>query len=110
MRAQMHVTEAEYRHIGPVYAVVRVIDFLFGLLYTLLLIRLVLEFVNAAGSAGFFEFIRKVTAPFFAPFQGLVRTTAFDGHPVVWSLVFAIAAYMVLHAVIRALLRLVARA
>jgi uncharacterized protein YggT (Ycf19 family) len=110
MRTQTHFTEAEYHPIRPVQAVARTVDFLFGLLYALLLIRLFLEFVNAASNTGFFAFISKVTAPFFAPFQGLVGTTAFDGHPIVWSLVIAIAAYMILHAVLRGVLRLVARA
>jgi uncharacterized protein YggT (Ycf19 family) len=112
MRTHTHFTDTdtEYHPIRPVQIVARVVDFVFNLLYALLLIRFVLEFLNAASNTGFFEFIRRTTAPFFGPFQGIVGTTSFAGHPIVWSLVIAIAAYMVVHAVIRAVLRIVANA
>jgi uncharacterized protein YggT (Ycf19 family) len=111
MRARTHFAETEYPTIGPLQFVARIVDFLFGLLYVLLLVRFVLEFANAASNTGFFEFIRRVTAPFVAPFQAIVGTTTLDGsHRIVWSLVIAVAAYMILHAVIRAVFRLVARA
>jgi uncharacterized protein YggT (Ycf19 family) len=111
MRTQTELIETPYHPGGPIYALARIVDFLFGLLYTLLLVRLVLEFVNATRNSGFFEFIRTVTDPFFAPFRGIVGTTSLDGsHRIVWPIVIAIVAYMIGHAVIRGLLRLIARA
>lgn len=111
MRTQTEFIETEYHPGGPIHVLARIVDFLFGLLYTLLVVRLILELVNAARSSGFFEFIRTVTDPFFAPFRGLVGSTSLDGsHRIVWPIVIAIVAYMIAHAVIRGLLRLLARA
>ena len=89
----------------------RVLDYLFGLLYALLAIRLVLELIGARRGAGFVQFIVALTSPFFAPFKGIVASDTLDGsHPIAWPIVIAIVAYMLLHAGIRALLRLVERA
>ena len=90
--------------------VARVLDYAFGLLYGILAVRLVLELINARRSAGFYQFIASVTDPFYGPFKSIVGTETIDGAPVVWPLVIAIAAYMVLHAAIRGLLHLIARA
>ena len=87
------------------------LDYLFGVLYTLLLVRLVLEMVGARRGAGFVELIASLTGPFYGPFRGILPSETIDGaHPVVWSLVVAILAYMLLHAMIRGVLRLVSRA
>lgn len=89
----------------------RVLDYLFGLLYALLAIRLVLELIDARKSAGFVGFIVAATSAFYAPFKGIVASDNLDGaHPIVWPIVIAIAAYMLLHIAIRRLLLLVARA
>jgi uncharacterized protein YggT (Ycf19 family) len=91
--------------------VARVLDYLFGLLYALLAIRLVLEFIEARKSAGFVQFIAALTNVFYAPFRGIVSSESLDGsHPIVWPIVIALVAYMLLHAAIRGLLRIVARA
>ena len=97
------------RH-DAVVRVSRVLDFLFGLLYALFAIRLLLELIGARRGAGFVQFIASLTDPFYAPFRGIVPNETLDGsHPIVWSLVIAIVAYMLLHAALRALLRLVSR-
>jgi hypothetical protein len=88
----------------------RVLDYLFGVLYLLLLVRFTLEFFGARTSAGFFQFIRELTDAFYTPFKGLFATTTIDSMHFVWPLVVAILGYMVLHAMIRGLLRLIARA
>ena len=88
---------------------VRILDYLFGLLYALLLVRLVLAFLNARPSAGFVRLIRGVTEPFYAPFRGIVASNSIEGAHVVWPLVVAVLGYMLLHAAIRGGCRLVAR-
>ena len=51
-----------------------------------------------------------LTNPFYAPFKGIVATESLDGaHPIVWPIVIAIVAYMLLHAAVRGLLGLLAR-
>lgn len=88
----------------------RILDFGFGLLYSVLAIRALLDFFRAAKGAGFYELIRSLSDPFYAPFRGLFGATSLDGHPVVWPLLVAIFAYMVLHGVLRRGLRLLLRA
>ena len=87
----------------------RVIDYLFGVLYALLLVRLALEIFGARTGASFFQIIRGLTDVFYAPFKGIFPTTTVETGHLVWPLVVAILGYMVLHAGIRGLLRLLAR-
>ncbi len=108
------LVEIEPKHspvtrIDTVARIARVIDYLFGILYVLLLVRLALEFFNARKGAGFVELIRVLTDPFYAPFKNIVATNTVDGAHVVWPLVVAIIGYMLLHAAVRGLLRLIAR-
>ncbi|MEO6574570.1 MAG: YggT family protein [Polyangiaceae bacterium] len=92
-----------------VFSIARVVDYLFAVLYGILIVRLLLEFFQARPGAGFSEFIRKISDPFYSPFKAIVPSTTIEGgHPVVWPLIVCIVAYMVLHAVIRGLLRLAA--
>jgi uncharacterized protein YggT (Ycf19 family) len=86
-----------------------ILDYLFGLLYALLLVRFALEFFNARPGAGFVRLIRDVTDPFYAPFQSIVASNSIEGARVVWPLIIAIVGYLLLHAAIRGVLRLVAR-
>jgi hypothetical protein len=87
----------------------RVIDYVFGVLYALLLMRFALEFFGARQGAGFFQLIREMTDIFYAPFKGIFATTILDSGHFVWPLIVAVLCYMVLHAAIRGLLRLIAR-
>lgn len=89
--------------------ITRIVDYLFGLLYTLFLVRLLLEFLSARRGTGFFDAIRSLTDPFYAPFKYIVASSSIEGAPLVWPLVIAILGYVLLHAGIHGLLRLVAR-
>ena len=108
------LTETETKHssvarIDVVARIARVADYLFGILYVVLLVRLALEFFHARKGTGFVEIIRAISDPFYAPFKGIVASDSVAGAPVVWPLVVAIIGYMLLHAAIRGLLRLIAR-
>ena len=103
------VEDPPYRASPVVSTIGRVLDFAFGLLYTVLAVRLVLEFFGARRGAGFFELIRSISDPFYAPFQGIFPTNNIEGAHLVWPLVVAILGYMVLHAVLRGLLHLISR-
>jgi uncharacterized protein YggT (Ycf19 family) len=87
----------------------RIVDYLFGVLYALLLVRFALEFFGARTGAGFFQIIRGLTDVFYAPFKGIFATTTIDSAHFVWPLIVAVLGYMLLHAGIRGLLRLLAR-
>jgi uncharacterized protein YggT (Ycf19 family) len=110
MPTETRLVEAEYRPLRPLQVVGRIVDFLFGLLIVVLLVRFFLELINAAAGTGFFRFIRQLSDPFVAPFREIVPTTTLDGgYRLVWSLIVAVVAYAVLQAVIHAFLRLLAR-
>jgi len=87
----------------------RVVDYLFGVLYMLLLVRFALVFFDARTGAGFFQIIRALTDVFYAPFKGLFATATIERGHLEWPLLVAVLAYMALHAGIRGLLRLLAR-
>lgn len=87
----------------------QVVDYVFYAIYTLLAIRLVLALIAANSSNGFVQLIRAVTNPFYAMFRGIVASpTAEGGFTLALPIVIAILAYAVLHAGVKALLRLVA--
>jgi uncharacterized protein YggT (Ycf19 family) len=94
-----------------VVRVASVVDFVFGLVYAFLGIRLLLVLIDARPNTGFVRFINALTDKLYAPFRGILPTETLDGtHSIAWSLVVAIVAYLLLHALVRALLRLVDRA
>jgi uncharacterized protein YggT (Ycf19 family) len=84
------------------------LDYGFGVLYVLLATRLVLALIGARSGNGFVHFIRAVTDPFYAPFRGIVSSpTGEGGATLAVPIVVALLAYMILHAGINGLLRMV---
>jgi hypothetical protein len=104
-----HRIRGTLTRVEVVRRIARVVDYLFGILYALLAVRFVLEVLRARRDVGFVEFIRGLTNFFYAPFNGIVPTDTVDGVRVVWPLVIAVVAYSLLHALVRGLLRLLAR-
>lgn len=87
----------------------QVVDYIFFLIYGLLTIRLLLALFAAREGAGFVQFIRDVTDPFYAPFQGIVASPSTpEGFTLALPIVVAIVVYMLLHLAINGLLRLFA--
>jgi YggT family protein len=84
------------------------VDYVFYLLYGLLAVRFVLSLLGAAETAGFVQFIRGMTDPFYAPFSGIVASPVVNGGVLDFPLVIALLAYFLLHLAVRGLLRLVA--
>lgn len=86
----------------------QVIDYLFWLLYSLLVIRLILVFF-AANGVGFVRFIRDVTGPFYAPFRGIVSSPTFEGgYTLAIPILIALVVYGLLHLAINKLLWMMA--
>jgi uncharacterized protein YggT (Ycf19 family) len=87
----------------------QVVDYVFYVAYTLLAVRLVLALIAARSSAGFVRIIRAVTDPLYAPFRGIVASpTTDEGNMLVVPILIAIAGYLLLHAGIKGLMRLIA--
>lgn len=102
-------TDREVQRARGLARVSQVVDYLFGVVYSLLAIRLVLALIAARSSAGFVQFIRAVTDPFYALFRGIVASpTAEGGYTLALPIVIAIIVYALLHAGIKGLLRLIA--
>jgi uncharacterized protein YggT (Ycf19 family) len=55
------------------------IDYIFWLLYSLLIIRLILVFFSANSWTGFVRFVDTLTNPFYAPFRGIVASQTVGG-------------------------------
>jgi hypothetical protein len=84
------------------------IDYLFYVLYGLLLIRLSLGLIGANSRTGFVQLIRTMTDPFYEMFRGIVSSpVADDGSTFALPIVIALVSYMVLHLAIKGFLRLV---
>lgn len=86
----------------------QVVDYLFYVIYTVLVARFVLVLLAANTSNAFVQFVTAVSDPFYAPFRDIVRDPSSDGFTFSFSLLIAIGAYMVLHAGVNGLLRLFA--
>jgi uncharacterized protein YggT (Ycf19 family) len=98
---------AERRHY-VVGRVAQAVDYVFYLLYGLLTIRFVLALLGASEDAGFVQFVRGLTAPFYGPFSGIVERPSINGGVFDFPLLIAMLAYALLHVAIRGLLRLLA--
>jgi uncharacterized protein YggT (Ycf19 family) len=99
-------TEREIERGRALARISQVVDYVFFLVYGLLGIRLLLELFAARESAGFFQFIRSVTGPFYAPFRGLVPSPSVDGFTLALPIIIALVVYALLHAAINGLLRI----
>jgi uncharacterized protein YggT (Ycf19 family) len=84
------------------------IDYLFYVLYGLLVIRLSLGLIGANSHTGFVQLIRTMTDPFYNMFRGIVSSpVADDGSTFALPIVIALVAYMMLHLAVRSFLRLI---
>jgi len=86
------------------------VDYVFYVIYALLAVRVGLALMAGNPEAGFYRFIRAVTAPLYAPFRGIVESpTDPSGHTLALPLVVAIVAYALLHLAINGMLRMMAQ-
>jgi len=106
---QIRETEHEVARARVMARISQVVDYLFYVLYALLGMRLLLALLAARSTAGFVQFIVRVTNPFYGPFRDIVASpTTEGGHTLLLPLVIAIIVYALLHAAINGLLRIFA--
>ena len=101
-------TEREVERGRIAARVSQVVDYVFFLIYGLLVIRLLLELFAARESAGFVKFIKSVTGIIYAPFAGIVPSPSKDGFTLALPIIVAIVVYMLLHLAINGILRMLA--
>ena len=101
-------TDREVRRARGLARISQVVDYVFYLVYTLLAIRLVLALIAARSSSGFVRLIQAVTDPLCSMFSGIVASPSAGGYTLALPIVIAIIVYVLLHAGITRLLRLIA--
>jgi hypothetical protein len=102
-------TEREVERGRGAARVSQIVDYIFYVIYALLGMRFLLALLAARSSAGFVQFIVKVTNPFFLPFKGIVASPSTDqGHTLMMPIIIAIIAYLLLHLAINGILRMLA--
>jgi uncharacterized protein YggT (Ycf19 family) len=102
-------TEREVERSRTLARISQVVDYIFFVIYALLVLRLILALLAARRGAGFVQFIYSITDPFYAPFKGIVASpTTEAGNVLAWPIVIAIIVYALLHLAINGLLRMFA--
>lgn len=106
---EMVDTEREVERSRTMARISQFIDYVFYLIYSLFIIRLVLNLLAANSKSGFVQFINAVTNPMYAPFRGITNSPATaEGNTLALPIIIAIIAYLLLHLAINGLLRLIA--
>ena len=88
--------------------IAQIVTYVFGIVYSLLAIRLVLALIAARSSNGFVRLIGTLTDPFYSMFRGIVASPRAGSYTLVLPIVIAILVYALLHLGITRLLRLLA--
>jgi uncharacterized protein YggT (Ycf19 family) len=102
-------TEREIERSRGAARVSQVVDYIFYVIYALLLMRFLLALLAARSNAGFVQFIVAVTNPLYAPFRNIVASpTVEGGHTLMMPLVIALIVYILVHLGINGLLRMMA--
>jgi uncharacterized protein YggT (Ycf19 family) len=102
-------TEREVKRARVAARISQVVDYLFYLIYGLLVLRFLLGLLAARPGAEFVQFIRMVTDPFYFPFRGIVARPVFEGgYTLDLPTLLALVVYALLHLAINGLLRLLA--
>lgn len=100
-------TEREVERGRMLARVSQVVDYIFFIIYGLLAVRLLLALMAARSEAGFVQFIRAISDPFYAPFRGIVASpTTPEGYTLALPIVVALIVYILLHMAINGLLRM----
>jgi hypothetical protein len=102
-------TEREVQRSRGVARISQVVDYVFYVIYALLGMRFLLALLAARSTAGFVRFIVAASSPFYEPFRGIVASPSTDqGHTLLFPVVVAMIAYVLLHLLINGLLRMFA--
>jgi uncharacterized protein YggT (Ycf19 family) len=100
-------TEREVERGRAVARVSQVVDYIFFIIYGLLVIRLLLALFAARSGNDFVQFIRAISDPFYAPFRGIVASpTTPEGFTLALPIVIALVVYLLLHMAVNGLLRM----
>lgn len=100
-------TEHEVERGRAIARVSQVVDYIFFLIYGLLIIRLLLALFAARSDNAFVQFIRGISDLFYAPFRGIVASPSTpEGYTLALPIVIALVVYLLLHLAVNGLLRM----
>ena len=99
-------TENDVERAKGVARVSQVVDYVFYLIYGIISLEIILEFLGAREGAGFKRMIDAIAAPILAPFQGLMPTPSAGPFRLVLSYIMALVVYLLLHLAVNGLLRM----
>jgi uncharacterized protein YggT (Ycf19 family) len=106
--AEVADTEAELERARGVARVSQIVDYLFYLIYGVIVLEIILDLLGARESNAFNRFIERVSSPLLAPFRGLLADLTKDHYQLRLSYIFALVVYVLLHLAINGFLRLFA--
>lgn len=102
-------TEREVERGRAAARVSQVVDYVFFVIYGLLLLRLLLALLAARKGNAFVEFVQTVSEPFYWPFRGVVPSPSTpEGFTLALPVIVALVAYILLHLAVNGLLRMLA--
>ena len=84
----------------------QIVDYIFYLIYGIIGIEIVLELLGAREASGFKRFMDTISAPFLAPFRGLMRDPAIGSSQLMFSFLVGLAVWILIHVAINGALRL----
>jgi uncharacterized protein YggT (Ycf19 family) len=87
--------------------VAQVVDYIFFVMYGVIIIRFLLTLIAANETAGFVRFVRALTQPLYGPFEGIVETPMVAGLTIDFPAIIALLIYMLGHIAVLGLLRLI---
>jgi len=87
---------------------VMLLNYMFFLLYGLITMEILLELFGAREESEFKIFLDTITAPFLAPFHGLLFDPQVGPFRLMLSFIFALFFYLLVHMALRGFLRLIA--
>jgi|GEM_PF-3926299 len=95
-------TDGEIRKSRGAARGAQILDYLFFLLYGLIVIEIVLELAGARETNGFKQVMDTITYPFLKPFKGLFADPAGGEYRVMFSYLAALGIYILTHLAVRA--------
>jgi uncharacterized protein YggT (Ycf19 family) len=101
-------TEAEIERGRTAARISQVADYVFGAIYALIALEILLELLGARESNSFKNFIDTLTAPILLPFRNLVAEPSIGQSQLRLSYFIALVVYIMLHLAVNGLLRMMA--
>ena len=101
-------TERELGQGRAAARVSQVVDYIFYLVYGVIVLQFILRLMGARTGNGFVQFMSIISRPLLAPFERIVGTPAIGSSQLQLSYLFALIVFIFLHFAINGILRLIA--